>query len=314
MLNRRFILMLKIVGATASMAYVMYTAYSRPDVVKLFTNPAATLVYYPAFVFASLLFFINWGIETLKWRLLIQHVEPLDWWKSFLSVMSGTTISLFGPNRTGEFAGRALHFSNGNKVKAALCSMPGNLAQLLVTLVMGFVALFYVESPFQQIGLKTEAVLTWLCMLMLVLVSIYWSLPFLKRRLGLTSIYGMVKAYVEPLFAYSSSLLLQVLLLSLLRYLVFATQFYLMLVACGVHIHWFDAFTSIAVVYLFMAVIPGFAITEFTVRGSVALFLLAPLTANAAGVLAASAALWLINLVVPALIGGAAIYSIKIKD
>lgn len=314
MVNSRILSVLKIFGATASLAYIIYTAYSRPDVVKLFTNPASILVNYSALVIACFLFFINWGIETLKWRLLIRSVESLGWWKTFLSVMSGTTISLFGPNRTGEFAGRALHFSNGNKVKAAVCAIPGNLAQLLVTLVMGFVALFYVDSPFQQIGFKKEAVLIWLCMLVLVLVSIYWSLPFLRKRMGLTGFYNSVKGYVEPVFAYSSLLLLKVSLWSFLRYLVFATQFYLMLVACGVQIHWFDAFASIAVVYLFMAVIPGFAITEFTVRGSVSLFLLAPLTANATGVLAASTALWLINLVLPALIGGIAIYSIKIKD
>lgn len=314
MIDRRVFSVLKILGATASVAYIIYTAYSRPDVVKLFTNPASILVNYSALAMACLLFFANWGIETIKWHLLIQSVEPLGWWKSFLSVMSGTTISLFGPNRTGEFAGRALHFSKGNKLKAAVCTIPGNLAQLLVTLVMGFVALFYVESPFQQIGFKTQMVLTWLCMLLLILVSIYWSLPFLRKRMGLTGFYNSVKDYVEPVFAYSSSLLLKVSLWSLLRYMVFATQFYLMLVACGVQIHFLDALASIAVVYLFMAVVPGFAITEFTVRGSVALFLLAPLTANATGVLAASAAVWLINLVLPALIGGVAIYSIKIKE
>ncbi|MFM7176808.1 MAG: lysylphosphatidylglycerol synthase domain-containing protein [Bacteroidota bacterium] len=314
MTNKRIFSALKIIGATASVAYIIYTAYSRPDVVKLFTNPVSILVNYSALIMACILFIVNWGIETIKWRMLIQSVESLGWWRAFLSVMSGTTVSLFGPNRTGEFAGRALHFSSGNKVKAAVCSIPGNLAQLLVTLVMGIVALFYVESPFQQIGMKTESVLAWLCMLVLVLVSVYWSLPLLRKRVGLTSFYNSVKEYVGPVFAYSNSLLLKVFVWSFLRYLVFTTQFYLMLVACGVQIHWFDAFASIAVVYLFMAVIPGFAITEFTVRGSVALFLMAPLTANATGVLAASAALWLINLVLPALIGGVAIYSIKIKD
>ncbi len=314
MLNRRLIIAVKTLAATGSMAYIAYTAYSRPDIVRLFTNPLETVIDSRAFVLASALFFINWGIETLKWRLLINPVEPLGWWRSFLSVMSGTTISLFGPNRTGEFAGRALHFKSGNRIKAAVCSIPGNLAQLLVTLVMGCAALFYVESPFQQIGLKTETVLTWIFILVLVLISIYASLSFLRKRMGLTSIFGTVKSYIEPVFTYSNSILLKVLLWSFLRYLVFSTQFYLMLVACGVQVQWFDAFASIAVVYLFMAVIPGFAIAEFTLRGSVALFLLAPLTANATGVLAASAALWLVNLVVPALIGGAAIYSIKIKD
>lgn len=314
MLNRRLILVLKSLAAIGSMAYIAYAAYSRPDVVRLFTDPFGTVIDFRAFVLASALFFVNWGIETLKWRWLIQSVEPLGWWPAFLSVMSGTTVSLFGPNRTGEFAGRALHFKHGNRIKAAVCSIPGNLAQLLVTLVMGCVALFHVESPFQEIGLKTDTVLAWLFMVVLVLILIYGSLPMVRKRIGLSSFYGILKTFLEPVFNYSKSTLLKVLVWSFVRYMVFSTQFYLMLVACGVNMHWFDAFASIAVIYLFMAVIPGFAITEFTVRGSVALFLLAPLTANATGVLAASAALWLVNLVVPALIGGAAIYSIKFKD
>ena len=307
-------LLLKTAAVLGSLLFIYHTAAQRPDVVRLFTDPLGTIHNTTLFAIATALVILNWGIESLKWHMLVKAVEPISAWQAFLSVMSGTTISLFGPNRTGEFAGRALHVSPGNRIQAAVCTIPGNLAQLLVTLVAGLISLHFVHSPFAYFGMRPDLVFGGLFAVVAVMVMLYFLLPSLRNKLRLTEFFGAVRKYVEPVLTYSSATLVQVLLLSVARYVVFATQFQLMLMACGVEVNVLDAYAAIAVVYLFMAVIPGFALTEFTIRGSVALFLFASLTSNATGVLAASAALWVVNLVLPALIGAVAIYQIQTKS
>jgi hypothetical protein len=55
--------------------------------------------------------------------------------------------------------------------------------------------------------------------------------------------------------------------------------------------------------YLAMAVIPTFALTEIGVRGSTAIFFIGLFSTNISGILSASIFLWIINLAVPAIIG-----------
>jgi hypothetical protein len=64
-----------------------------------------------------------------------------------------------------------------------------------------------------------------------------------------------------------------------------------------------------------MAVLPTIAIAEIGLRGSVSLHFLGLLSDNTAGILAATVAIWLINLVLPAAIGSILLLGVKIfKD
>ena len=55
--------------------------------------------------------------------------------------MSGVTVSIFTPNRTGEFAGRVLHLDAGIRIKAAIASVIGSMNQLLITIIAGGIGL-----------------------------------------------------------------------------------------------------------------------------------------------------------------------------
>ena len=52
-----------------------------------------------------------------------------------------------------------------------------------------------------------------------------------------------------------------------------------------------------------ISIIPTIAISEIGVRGSVAVYLFGLISANALGILSATFVLWLINLLIPAIIG-----------
>ena len=64
-----------------------------------------------------------------------------------------------------------------------------------------------------------------------------------------------------------------------------------------------DAFRSIALMYCCVSVIPSFALAEWGVRGSMALLFIVPLGGQPTQIVAATVALWLVNVAVPAASG-----------
>ena len=72
----------------------------------------------------------------------------------------------------------------------------------------------------------------------------------------------------------SSKELLGVLLLSLFRYLIFSTQFFLLLRIFGADLPIVQGIILIPVIYLMMAMVPTIALTELGIRGSVSIFVI----------------------------------------
>ena len=89
----------------------------------------------------------------------------------------------------------------------------------------------------------------------------------------------------------------------MLRYFVFAFQFYLLLLFFGVDINILDAITAISGTYLLINVLPHVIIADLGIRGSAAIFVIGQLSANVQGILSATILLWLINVILPAFAG-----------
>jgi len=124
-------------------------------------------------------------------------------------------------------------------------------------------------------------------------------------------------ASVFSIFNYKE--LLWTLLLSFSRYIVFSTQFFILLRIAGTGLPFSQAVFLIPVIYLVMTVIPTIALTDLGIRGSVSLFVLGLYfqkygTGNAdteIAILTSSSVLWLINLVIPAIMGTFFVFSLK---
>ena len=110
---------------------------------------------------------------------------------------------------------------------------------------------------------------------------------------------------------YNSADLLEVLLYSVARYIVFTTQFFILLQVFEVYVSYIDAFILTTTMLFVISIIPTIAITEIGVRGSVALFLFSLVSANIVGILSATFVMWVINLLLPALIGTVFIFTLK---
>ena len=91
--------------------------------------------------------------------------------------------------------------------------------------------------------------------------------------------------------------------LSLLRYAVYGTQLLLVLLFCGVTLTPLQYLTIIPIHYLFVTVVPTVPVADAAVRGSVGVLIFSAFTSNSAGVAIAAIILWLLNTIVPTVVG-----------
>lgn len=257
------------------------------------------------FLFAFVLIPVNWGIEALKWQRMIRRVEPLAFITAFRAVLGGVTVSLFTPNRTGEFAGRVLVLEPHHRITGSLVTVAQSFSQLLVTLLAGTVALFFFTGNTEFRLAPLHALLVSGCVLSCIL---YFGFAKIVGRINRFGAWHRRLRFLEPLSDYSFRELLAVLLLSLARYAVFVVQFCLLLRFFGVGVGFVDAVNRIAIVYLAGLWIPSFAFTEPLTRAGIAVVLFQDLTLQTDEVVFASSVLWLLNLLLPALLGCLAVY------
>jgi hypothetical protein len=106
-------------------------------------------------------------------------------------------------------------------------------------------------------------------------------------------------------------MLLKLLALSALRFLVFIVQYYLLFQLFGVYVGWDQCLWAVSVSFLVMAAIPSIALIELVQRGKVLTTIMSIYTANQLAVGLTTAGIWLINLILPAIVGSILILMLR---
>lgn len=261
----------------------------------------------PWLVPAILLMPLNWACETQKWRILIEGFAPLSFWAAYQAVFSGVTLSLFTPNRIGEYGGRILYVEARHNWKAVIATLVGSYAQLLVLLGLGLCGMIYfailhqlLEPFFIPIVLFLGGSL--IGVLLFCFFNIDLIVPLAKRLPFLHRFKRFVK-HVKVLRSYSSASLARALSFAVARYLVYALQYYLLIRFFGIEVSVLEGLAGISTIYLLQTSIPLPPLMGLFVRSEVALFVWGMYSANEIAILAATFSLWILNLLIPALVG-----------
>lgn len=264
-------------------------------------------------VLIIVLMILNWSLEAIKWKRMISKIENISFVHSLEAVLAGLTISFFTPNRIGEYAGRVFYLERANKVKAILITIVECLSQLVVTIAFGSVALCYWLYMNDRLTGMLFSIVILLCGLTAFMsVFVYLNIDKSKFFLSGLSKRKRMNDLINVFSNYSTSQMFSVLMLAALRYFIFSFQFYLFIRLFGLYIPPMDAFIAISLTFFTMTVIPTVALAELGVRGAVASFYFLPLNVDTLPVIFASAALWLVNLVLPSLVGSVFILKMKL--
>jgi hypothetical protein len=272
------------------------------------------------FLLVILLMLLNWGIEAKKWQLLVLHLQSFSFYRAFKSVLSGCSVTMLTPNRIGEYGGRILFIREENRIKAISLNIVSSISQLLITMIMGCAGLIFLRY-FSHNNQNALSVLPdfWGNVLIyfsitgtLILFLVYIRLGWLVSLIEKIPAFNKITRHIKVLDEFSASQLLTILSLSLLRYLVFVLQYVLLLQVMQVEIETGLSFWLITVFYLLMAVAPTIGFLELPVRAKASVELMKLYSSNTLGIETAALSIWLINLMIPALIGSLLILGIKI--
>jgi hypothetical protein len=247
-----------------------------------------------------LLMCVNWTVESVKWRMLIHKHEAISFMQSVKAVLSGIALSMITPNQIGDFAGRILHLEHFSRIKGSLVTVIGHTAQMIMTAVFGLLALTWYASDIHYItSLQSAFAYPLISLLALAAIACFLNIHWLTG-LKLSPRFAQ---YLTVFGSYSKQELGIVLSLSLLRYLVFITQYQLLLFSFGVNVSWWQSVFCIVATLCAQSFAPSFLLVELGLRGASALFFFGLYVNQPAGVLLAAYSLWMINLMLPG-IGG----------
>lgn len=250
---------------------------------------------------------LNWSIEAIKWKELVKKITQIRFFKSLQIIITSITIGIFTPKRIGEIAGRAYFLEKGKRTYGLLVAGIGSFAQLTVTVVMGLIGFtlfllcfpdkIYINLLFNEFTalfiLIFTLLLLWCFLNVQKIKPLLLKIPYLQKK----------SKQIHFLSQQSNNSLLVILLYSFLRYFIFSSQFYLLLLIFDVQILVLESFVAITLTYFFMSLIPTTTLAELGIRGSLALFFIGMFTQHISGIILATIFIWIINIAIPAIAG-----------
>ncbi|CAA6825391.1 MAG: Unknown protein [uncultured Aureispira sp.] len=264
----------------------------------------------PLLLVVLILMPLNWFFETQKWLALMRKIESISFYQALKVVLVGLSLSLFTPNRVGEYGGRVMMVSKGNRLHAVWATMVGISSQWIVLVVGGWWALmgaFYLDfMPINMTLLGSLILLGGIASVFLLII--YFNLKQVVRygaRFKWTQKWAK-KMSASPFDYYTNRELIQALIYSGTRYLIYSFQYLCLLYFFGFQAAVFATFLGILIVYLLQTGIPLPPSTGLLARGNIALLIfgyLSIIEGTAMAVLSATFSLWMLNVVLPSILG-----------
>ncbi|MDD7886820.1 lysylphosphatidylglycerol synthase domain-containing protein [Flavivirga sp. 57AJ16] len=240
----------------------------------------------------------NWFLEIIKWQTLVAPIKKISFKNAFEQSLGALTASLFTPNRIGEYGAKAIYYTSNYRKRILLINLLGNILQMLTTTVFGAIG-FCLFAAKYQINIDYYKFGQFLLIGFFIVALIAFAA--LKTTFTIKGFpLGKIKHFV---LEFPKKTMVFALFLSMLRYLVFSFQFYLLLQFFETDISYFDAMTVIASMYLLASILPSIFILDVIVKGSIAIYLFGLIGFNEMTILSIITIMWLFNFVLPSIIG-----------
>ena len=264
----------------------------------------------PICLFVLLLLPVNWSLEMAKWNTLLKKHYTLSRTTVAKAILAGVTVSIFTPNRVGEYGGRALLVPKEARVHTVLATLIGSFAQWIVLIQGGLWAvcactkLGYYENSYwdEQLLFIGSSISTLL--LLFAYFNVGYTFLWLSKWKLLHKWRDKLAQYASS--DYSKSHLALALFFAFTRYIVYTIQYSLVLSLAGFESTTTEAVLGVAVIYLLQTGLPIPPSTGLVARGNIALYIMAWFNASSiaqTAVLMSTFCIWGINVILPAILG-----------
>ena len=251
---------------------------------------------------------INWGIESYKWKSITTQVEAVSYSTAIKSVFSGICVGNIAPGRAMEFLAKIIFFKYENRPSITVLHFINGMFQMLITVTLGLISITYKLNQNNQSSSFIYAILGFgFCMILFFCWAIF-NVSFIQQKLKF--IKWFQKMGDAQNIQFSKTLIIKLILLSSVRYLVFTSQFYLIYNALSPQNDIAQIFMSIAAYFMLTSLIPMISVIEPAIRAAIALFVFDNTGGDTITIVLASTFVWIINVVIPSIIG----YVIILKE
>lgn len=260
-----------------------------------------------------LLTFINWGLESLKWKLLVSKIEKVSYLTSVKSVLTGLSFGFITPHAVGDYAGRIWQLKSSNRFESIGAVMLGRAAQYFATFTFGLFGASYLL--FYQLGDGSYLIFASGVVFITLVAGIFTFVSLRKKFLTILGYRKLkeLRRYFKVILTYSDNEVFQLLLLAFARYFIFALQFYLLLWFFRVSADELLIIAGVTWTLFAKSTIPSFNfLSDLGVREFSALFFFSYYGVDNTMVLLASFSIWCLNILIPAILGTVGILNMKI--
>jgi len=258
------------------------------------------------------LMFLNWGLEALKWKRLLRHIEQISLWRSVESVFCGLTLAVFTPNRIGEYGGRVFFLSPKRRIIGVVAMAVGNIGQMVLTNIFGAISLCIFIYRFIDLDYRLDYALMALAVMFCIFFLVFFfNIRWLNGLLLSMRFTRKYKKFYSILGRYQKKELLNILLFCLARYVVFSTQYFIMFYWLIPDIHYLDILMMVCILFFVQSTLPSLDLFDIGVRSVTASYFFGFVTTQDVAVIACTASIWLINIIIPAILGSYFVFKLN---
>lgn len=310
--NKRIISICIKTGVLLILAAILYIQlFVRHDISDLsnqFRNSVSLTYGWLYFTSVVVLMPINWMLESLKWNTLVSKFQHFGLKKSTMSVLSGVSMAIMTPARIGEYGGRLVGIDSEHRPKAILANLISSLSQNIINIGLGLLMALLFFNSYIEIQQSVFLSLVFASTIIIcVLLLAFFRIDLLDGLLAYLPQYIWVKKIRASISSFStleSKTLFYILGLSFVRYSVYLSQYVLLIFFFGVTDQLIPAILGVSTLFFLQSNLPLPPALSVLARGEMAIFLWSVFTTNVLGIVAATFSLWIINLVIPAILGG----------
>ncbi len=289
--RNKFLIIIKILIAAGLIAFILNTVDFR-KIIFVFAGADKVLLFS-----AFGLSFFNILLQYLKWKLVCTSLlSENDNRKIFQSLFYGFSAGSFTPARVGEYFGRAIPFTDRPLMQVTAAVIIDKLFSLFIVLIFGSASfLLYLNISYAStIGFISAGA-----------IVVYFIFEGIKSYLPVSRFKWIhnISASLSSIKNINNQFRFKITILAVLFYCCFILQFALLVSAFSHHYEFINYLWTGNLVMFVKTIIPPVSFGELGIREGASVYFIKRFGETAATGFNASIFLFLINVILPALIG-----------
>lgn len=285
---------------------------------RQFENLAAHITYEKVIITLALvvlLMIVNWVLESLKWWHLTRILAPMSVWKAIEAVFCGLTWAVFTPNRIGEYGGRVMFLPNRKRIHGIFSMAVGSFGQNVITNVLGAGAsVWFLYSYIPLNGWLMAGITIVAGAFMVLMLVFYFHIKWLVKLLNSIQFLRKYHRFFDIMGNYKAGELVNIMWFCLARFFVFTFQYYLVIHLLIPEIPLLQMSLLMFVFFFIQSAVPSLDLLDIGVRSFTAGTLFGYITGQTVAVVVAVSVIYIINLIIPAILGSVFVFKLKFFD